>query len=140
VFVPGKPFQPSLMFSGKARAYPKGLPGMNTRSLQKSVNYGSKKFCRIGPWSKLEDIPFGGMEGNQNWNIPFQVNERRAKLSESIRTESAKVFSKIRILFQPESGDDFFENFEAAVAAYRDRVKGLPAAKQLILVRDPTKF
>jgi hypothetical protein len=80
------------------------------------------------------------MEGNQNWNIPFQVNERRAKLSESIRTESAKVFSKIKFLFQPESGDHFFENFEAAVAAYRDRVKGLPAAKQLILVRDPTKF
>jgi hypothetical protein len=71
VFVPGKSFQPSLMFVGKARAYPsevpfrcptlglalalptnirlgwKGLPGTNT--LQKSVNYVSKKFYSTGP-------------------------------------------------------------------------------------------
>ena len=26
VFAPGKPFQPSLMFAGKDRAYPSGVP------------------------------------------------------------------------------------------------------------------
>jgi hypothetical protein len=64
VFVPGNPFQPSLMFSDKARAYPsetpfrystnkarllalptnirlgwKSLPGTNTGLLQKLIHY-----------------------------------------------------------------------------------------------------
>ncbi len=67
MFVPGKPFQPSLMFAGKARAYPseaasgaplygrplalptnirlggRGLPGTNT------VNYSREKYYTIGP-------------------------------------------------------------------------------------------
>jgi hypothetical protein len=48
VFVPGKPFQPSLMFAGKAGAeHLKGVPGTNTLAYYK--NYGCKKFYRIGP-------------------------------------------------------------------------------------------
>ncbi len=76
MFLPGKPFQPSLVFAGKARAYPgeapapfrcplyarlldllantrldrKGLPGTNTSLLRKSVNYGRNKFCSTGHW------------------------------------------------------------------------------------------
>jgi hypothetical protein len=46
MFVPGKPFQPSLMFVGKVRSLPyirlswKGLQGTNTSLLQNFVNYG----------------------------------------------------------------------------------------------------
>ncbi len=75
VFVPGKPFRPSLMFMGKARdvlqtAAPErcfalvgsGLPNKhytwleklatdNSSSLiRKFVTYGRKKFDNIGPW------------------------------------------------------------------------------------------
>jgi hypothetical protein len=53
VFVPGKPFQPSLMFAGKAGAYPtwEGLPGEKRSGLiRKSVNFGREKFNRIDPW------------------------------------------------------------------------------------------
>jgi hypothetical protein len=74
VFVPDKPFQPSLMFVGKAGEYPSEAsfrcstlgwaPDLahkhQTRLerlardkhcslLQKTVNYGCKKFYRIGP-------------------------------------------------------------------------------------------
>ena len=38
VFLPGKPFQPSLMFAGKARAYPRV-----------EILKGRKEFYRIGP-------------------------------------------------------------------------------------------
>ncbi len=31
VFVPGKPFKPSLMFAGKARAYPSEAPFRDSR-------------------------------------------------------------------------------------------------------------
>ncbi len=69
-FVPGKPLQPSLVFGGKAEAYPseapfrcstvgqapslthkhwKGLPGTNTSLSRKSVNYGRYKFYDTGP-------------------------------------------------------------------------------------------
>jgi hypothetical protein len=40
VFVPGKPLGFSLMFVGKAGAYPNEAP---------FVNYGCKKFYRIDP-------------------------------------------------------------------------------------------
>ncbi len=68
---PDKPFQPSLMFVGKARAYlseaperdfslgqasaltkirlaRKSLPGTNTSLLRKFINYGRKRFYSIG--------------------------------------------------------------------------------------------
>ncbi len=77
IFATGKPFQFSLMFMGKARGLPQGrVPercftwvgsgltrkfqtrlerlarDKNSSLLQKSVNYGCKKFYRIGPWLK----------------------------------------------------------------------------------------
>ncbi len=39
MFVPAKPFQRSLMFAGKAGAYP-----------SEAANYGRKKFYSTGPW------------------------------------------------------------------------------------------
>jgi hypothetical protein len=75
VFVPGKPFQLSLMFLDKARSLPKGgVPeryiaqvgsclthkhrtrlerparDKHPRFFGKFINYGHKKFCNIGPW------------------------------------------------------------------------------------------
>jgi hypothetical protein len=56
MFVFGKPLQPSIMFAVKVVALPtniklgwKGLPGTSTSLLQKSVNYGCKKFYSTGP-------------------------------------------------------------------------------------------
>jgi hypothetical protein len=67
VFVPGNPFQPSLMFADKARAYTsepsfryvalptnirlgwKSLPGTNSSLLRKFVNYVRKTFYNIDP-------------------------------------------------------------------------------------------
>ncbi len=75
MFVPSKPFQPSLMFAGKAGAYLSGASekcftrvcsgitrkhktrlerlARDKRSclLQKLINYGCKKFYNIGPRS-----------------------------------------------------------------------------------------
>ncbi len=77
VFVPGKPFQPCLMFVRKAEAYPseapfmrpsqrkapalftnitqgwKGLPGTNTNLKQTLVNYSHRKFNNIGPKAQI---------------------------------------------------------------------------------------
>ncbi len=75
MFVPAKPFQPNLMFAGKARAYPSEAPfrccilgyapglthkhktklerlarDKHSRLLRNSVNYDSKKFYSTGPW------------------------------------------------------------------------------------------
>ncbi len=75
MFVPGKPFQHSLVFAGKAETYPSdaplkcstlgSAPGLthkyktrlerlardkHSSLLRKSVNYGSKKFYSTGPW------------------------------------------------------------------------------------------
>ncbi len=46
MFVPGKPFQPSLMFADKARSilHKSGMP------VQTLVNYGRIKFYNIGSW------------------------------------------------------------------------------------------
>jgi hypothetical protein len=75
VFLTGKPFQSSLIFAGKAAAYPSGVP-KRTSPLDKAlgfthrhqtrleslardihysllrtiVNYGRNKFYNIGPW------------------------------------------------------------------------------------------
>ncbi len=53
MFVPGKPFQTSLMFAGKAGAYlSEGLrlaKDKNSSLLRKSVNFGRKKFYGIEP-------------------------------------------------------------------------------------------
>jgi len=79
VFDVEKPFQPNLMFVGKATGpHLSGAPercftwvgsGLTRKHytrlerlvrekhssfLQKSVNYASKKFYRIGPWSQLK--------------------------------------------------------------------------------------
>jgi hypothetical protein len=43
MFVPGKPFQLSLMFVGKAAGYLREAP-------DSFVNYVRKKLYRIGPW------------------------------------------------------------------------------------------
>jgi hypothetical protein len=64
-FVPGKPFQPSLMFAGMARAYPSEEPFRCSKTrleklardkryklLRKVVTYGRKKFYNIGPCAK----------------------------------------------------------------------------------------
>ncbi len=76
MFVPGKPFQLSLLVVGKTRSLPKsgaferffnregscfsntyqtrlkGMPGANTLAfLRKFKTYGRKKFYNIGPWS-----------------------------------------------------------------------------------------
>ncbi len=65
VFVPGKPFQPSLIFKIKARAYPNGMPfrysplgryTMLVRPARDNQNHSSlfcpwgKKFCLLMPW------------------------------------------------------------------------------------------
>ncbi len=74
MFVPGKPFQPSLVFAGKNGAYPSEAPfscstlgytpdlthkhltrlerlasDKHSSLLQKSVNYGCNKFYDTGP-------------------------------------------------------------------------------------------
>ncbi len=69
MFVPGKLFQSSPMFAGKARAYPSGAPerlhtglprkhwtgleklarDKHSSLLGKSVNYGRNEFYRTGP-------------------------------------------------------------------------------------------
>jgi hypothetical protein len=82
VFVPGKPFQPCLMFVGKVMSLPKsgvpercftqvgsalpanirlvlkGLLGTNTKLLRKSVNYSRKKFKGLthGDLSSLKNL------------------------------------------------------------------------------------
>jgi hypothetical protein len=75
MFVPGKPFQPSLMFAGKARSYPGEAPfrcsnlgkapglthkhktrlewlarDKHSSLLRTSVNYGRNKLYSTGPW------------------------------------------------------------------------------------------
>jgi len=73
MFVPGKPFKPSLMFVGQAGAYPSEAPfsfftrvgsglthkhltrleklaeDKHSRLLHKFVNYGQKSFITLGP-------------------------------------------------------------------------------------------
>jgi hypothetical protein len=60
VFVPGKPFQPSLMFAGKAGAYPRvehlmfavkagANPRLEHLKYVSPVNYGRKKFYKPVP-------------------------------------------------------------------------------------------
>jgi hypothetical protein len=49
VFVPGKPFQPSLIFVGEAREGPTLVWSTNTSLLRKSVNYGRKEFYSTDP-------------------------------------------------------------------------------------------
>ncbi len=69
MFVPGKPFQPSLVIAGKARTYISeaptntrlawnGLPGANALALQISINYGRKKFNSTGPRRKVSKYFF----------------------------------------------------------------------------------
>ncbi len=84
MFAPGKPFQPSLLFVGKARSLP--LSGAPERCftwvgswlickhytilerlsrdehsilLQKFVTYGYKKFYNIGPWAQCYKTFYG---------------------------------------------------------------------------------
>jgi hypothetical protein len=68
VFVHGTPFQPSLMFAGKARAYPsdapfrystnirlgwKGVPGTNTLAYYKNLYLTAvKSFITLAPGVK----------------------------------------------------------------------------------------
>jgi hypothetical protein len=65
---PGQPFQPSLMFAGKAGAYPSEAPlklakDKHSILLRKSVNYGRKKFYSTGPRTEQTEffscLPFG---------------------------------------------------------------------------------
>jgi hypothetical protein len=64
MFVPGKPFQPSLIFLGKAGAYSSEAPiswlltmlkmfarKKQSNFLQAFINYGRKKFYKIEPSS-----------------------------------------------------------------------------------------
>jgi hypothetical protein len=73
VFVPGKHFQPGLMFVGKARAYLAGgtfqvlyLGRLRSKSQRQErlarykhklvltfINYSFKKFYNIGPWLNI---------------------------------------------------------------------------------------
>ncbi len=50
-FVPGKLFQVSLSFAGKARVYPSEalacLPGTKTLAYYKNLNYGQKSFITL---------------------------------------------------------------------------------------------
>ncbi len=64
MFVYGKPLQPSLMFAGKAGAYPsERLAGDKHSSLlQKSVYYGRKFFYSIGPGGKTDKTHFCAIE------------------------------------------------------------------------------
>ncbi len=57
MFVRGKPLQPSLMFAGKSGAYPSEAPEMDKHCslLQKSVNYGRKKFKVQAPWVEKQE-------------------------------------------------------------------------------------
>ncbi len=77
MFVPGKPFQPGLLFAGKAGAYPnEALPGFTHKHwtrlekhardkrsslLRKSVNYGQKSFITLAP-----DVSVGSLGKSLN--------------------------------------------------------------------------
>ncbi len=77
MFVSGKPFQPSLLFTDKTEAYLrmehlassanirlgwKGLQRTNTIFLQKSVNFGRKKFYSTAPSFLFFLFPFNHNE------------------------------------------------------------------------------
>jgi len=71
--------------------------------------------------------------------ITFQVNEYRSRLSESIRTEATKVFTKMKSMFGPASKNNFLQVFDDEVAAFRTATKGMAHHDLVILVKDPTK-
>ncbi len=68
----------------------------------------------------------------------LKVNETWASLSEAIRNEANKVYSKIRSLFVLAPGKTFFETFDAEVEGYREAAKNIPVEKLQLLVKDPT--
>jgi hypothetical protein len=67
-----------------------------------------------------------------------KVNETWASLSEAIREEASKVYSKIRSLFVLAPGKTFLETFDAEVESFRKAAKNIPVEKLLLLVKDPT--
>ncbi len=50
MFVPGKPFQPSQMFAGKARAYPSEAP------FKVGVNYRQKSVITLAPGNEVYQL------------------------------------------------------------------------------------
>ncbi len=59
--MPGKPFKPSLVFAGKAGAYPRvdhlsGSMDKHSSLLRKSVNYGRNMFFDTGP--RFKDLKY----------------------------------------------------------------------------------
>jgi len=116
VFVPSRPFQPSLMFVGNVRSLPPGgasekcsqvssnlhkhysrlesLPGTNTSLLRKFFNYGCKMFYKIG-WVYLSlwvpDI-FCNFYLMENHNIGNDSATTEA------REEIKRIFRAIKIL------------------------------------------
>ncbi len=61
------------------------------------------------------------------------------KLSEVIRMEAKKVYSKIQSLFDLPPGKGFADAFDAEVKAFHESTKDLPEEKLHLLTRDPTK-
>ena len=67
----------------------------------------------------------------------FQVAEKWLRLSDVIRRESTKVYSKMRSLFTLPAGKNFVDTFEAEVRKYQEATKDYSSEKLLYLVKDP---
>jgi hypothetical protein len=80
---------------GKGSALPpkirlgwKGLPGTNTRLLQKSINYGRNKFCSIGPWGLYHKIYYG-----RNLRKPVNYGRNKFYDTGTFKTQAYFAFS-----------------------------------------------
>ncbi len=117
MFVPGKPFQPSLVFSVRleptrvknlsgaplkggllalttnTRLGWKGLPETNSSLLWKSVNYGRNMLYDKGPWTFTNRLlpKLKSLQWNYGFEICFLKIKLLNKLDDFISTQNKKV-------------------------------------------------
>ncbi len=58
VFIPGKPFQPSLMFANKIGAYQSGVPESERRDIHSRSGLTRKHWTRLGRFTKKNTLAY----------------------------------------------------------------------------------